>query len=78
MYLCKCVEILFNGITSNVHETVASYKTVQCFCSNVAAQNVNVISSLACKIVCFKKRHYVSPIKCFMLETSPFTVTPST
>ena len=26
---------------------------------------------------CFKK-HRISPIKCFMLETSPFTVAPST
>ena len=50
---------------------------MQSFCSDVVIQNVNVISSSACEVVCFKKYHYVSPIKCFMLETSPFAVTPS-
>ena len=49
---------------------------LQSFCSDVVVQNVNVISSPTCKVLCFKK-NCVSPIKCFMLETSPFTVTPS-
>ena len=74
----NCVEILLNIIRSNVHKTVVSYKTVQSFCSDVVVQNVNVISSPTCKVLCFKKHHRVSPIKCFMLETSPFAVTPST
>ena len=51
---------------------------LQSFCSDVVVQNVNVISSPTCKVLCFKKHHRVSPIKCFMLETSPFAVTPST
>ena len=51
---------------------------MQSFCSYVAVQNVNVISSPTCKVLCFKKHHRVSPIKCFTLETSPFAVTPST
>ena len=63
---------------SNVHKTVVSYKTVQSFCSDVVVQNVNVISSPTCKVLCFKKHHRVSQIKCFMLETFPFTVTPWT
>ena len=50
---------------------------MQSFCSDVVVQNVNVISSPTCKVLCFKK-HRISPIKCFMLETSPFTVAPST
>ena len=74
----NCVEILLNIFRSNVHKTVVSYKTVQSFCSDVVVQNVNVISSPTCKVLCFKKHHRVSPIKCFMLETSPFAVTPST
>ena len=74
----NCVETLLNFIGSNVHKTVVSYKTVQSFCSDVVVQNVNVISSPTCKVLCFKKHHRVSPIKCFMLETSPFAVTPST
>ena len=74
----NCVEIPMNIIRSNVHKTVVSYKTVQSFCSDVVVQNVNVISSPTCKVLCFKKHHRVSPIKCFMLETSPFAVTPST
>ena len=74
----NCVEIPLNIIRSNVHKTVVSYKTVQSFCSDVVVQNVNVISSPTCKVLCFKKQHRVSPIKCFMLETSPFAVTPST
>ena len=49
---------------------------LQSFCSDVAVQNVNVIFSRTCKVLCFKK-NYVSPIKRFMLETSPFAVTPS-
>ena len=72
------VKILLNVIRFNVHKTAVSYKTVQSFCSDVVAQNVNVISSPTCKVLCFKKQHRVSPIKCFMLETSPFAVTPST
>ena len=51
---------------------------MQSLCSDVVVQNVNVISSPTCKVLCFKKQHRVSPIKCFMLETSPFAVTPST
>ena len=35
--------------------TVVSYETVQPFCSDVIVQNVNDISSPACKVVCFKK-----------------------
>ena len=71
----NCVKIKLNVIRSNVHKTVASYEKVQSFCSDVVVQNVNVISSPACKIVCFKKHHYVTPIKSLMLETSPFTFT---
>ena len=71
------VEVPLNVIRCNVHKTVVSYKTVQAFCSDVAIQNVNIISSPTCMVLCFKK-HCVSPVKCFMLETSPFTVTPST
>ena len=74
----NCVEILLSIIRSNVHKTVVSYKTVQSFCSDAVVQNVNVISSPICKVFCFKKHHHVSPIKCFMLETSPFAVIPST
>ena len=74
----NCVEIPMNIIRSNVHKTVVSYKTVQSFCSDVVVQNVNVISSPTCKVLCFKKHHHVSQIKCFMLETSPFAVTSST
>ena len=51
---------------------------LQFFCFDVVVQNVNAISSPTCKVLCFKKYHRVSPIKCFMLETSPFAVTPST
>ena len=72
----NCVEIPLDVIRSNVHKTVVSYKTVQSFCSDVVVQNVNVISSAACEVVCFRK-HYVSPIKCLMLVRSPFTVTSS-
>ena len=50
------------------------YKIIQ----NYVVQNFNVISSTTCNVLCFKKHHRVSPIKCFMLETSPFAVTPST
>ena len=71
------VKIKSNAIRSNVHKTVVSYQKVQSFCSNVVAQNVNVISSPACKVVYFKKYHYVLPIKSFLLETYPFTVAPS-
>ena len=74
----NCVEIPLNFIGSNVHKTVVSYKTVQSFCSDVVVQNVNVISSPTCKVLCFKKHNRVSPIKCFMLETSPFAVIPLT
>ena len=49
-----------------------------CNCSNVVAQNVNVISSPIYKVLCFKKHHCVLPIKCFTLDTSPFAVIPST
>ena len=72
----NCVKIPLNVIRSNVHKTVASFKTVQSLCSDVVVQNVNIISSSTYEVVCFKK-HHVSPNKCFMLETSPFTVTPS-
>ena len=68
----NCVEIPLNVIRSNVHKTVVLYKTVQLFfCFDVVVQNLNVISSPTCKVLCSKKRHRVSPIKCFMLETSP-------
>ena len=56
---------------SNVHKTVVSYKTVQSFCSDVVVQNVNVISSPICKVLCFKKHHHVSIIKCFTLRYMP-------
>ena len=72
----NCVKIPLNIIRSNVHKTVVSYKTVQSFCSDVVVQNVNVISSPTCKVLCFKKHYRVSPIKCFMLETFSFSVTP--
>ena len=74
----NCVEIPLNIIRSNVHKTVVSYKTVQSFCSDVVVQNVNVISSPICKVLCFKKHHRVSPIKFFTLDTSPLAVIPST
>ena len=72
---CKTFEIPLNVIRSNVHKTVVSYKTVQSFCSDVVVQNVNVISSPTCKVICFKN-YRVSQIRCFMLETFPFAVTP--
>ena len=73
----NCVEVLLNFITSNVHKTVVFYKTVRPFCSDVSVQNTNVFSSTACKTVCFKNiiMFHLSSV---MLETSPFTVTPST
>ena len=74
----NCVEILLNVIRSNVHKTVVSYKTVQSFCSDVVVQNVNVNSLPTWKVSCFKKHHHTSPIKYFILETFPFTITPST
>ena len=74
----NCVKIQLNVIRSNEHKTVVSSKTEQSFCSDVVVRNVNVVSSPACKVVCFKKHHYVSSITCFMLETSPFIVTPLT
>ena len=74
----NCVEIPLNIIRSNVHKTVVSYKTVQSFCSDVVVQNANVISSPICKVLCFKKHHCVSQIKCFTLDTSPFAVIPPT
>ena len=74
----NCVEIPLNVIRSNVDKTAVSYKTVQSFCSDIVAQNVNVISSPTCKVLCFKKHHRISPNKFFVLETSPFAVTPST
>ena len=51
---------------------------MQSLCSDVVVQNVNVISSPTCKVLCFKKNNCVSQIKRFMLETSPFAVTPLT
>ena len=72
------VKIPLNVIRFNVHKTAVSYKTVQSFCTDVVAQNVNVISSPTCKVLCFKKHHRISPNKFFVLETSPFAVTPST
>ena len=74
----NCVETPLNFIGSNVHKTVVSYKTVQSFCSDVVVQNVNVISSPTCKVLCFKKHNCVSQIKRFLLEASPFAVTPLT
>ena len=71
----NCVKVLLNVIRSNVHKTVVSYKTVS-YKSDVVVENINVIFSPAGKVLCYKKHHYVSPIKCFMLETSSFTVTP--
>ena len=47
------MEVPLNVIRSNVDKTVVSYKTVQSFCSDVAIQNVNVISSSTCKVICF-------------------------
>ena len=73
----NCVKIPLNVIRSNFINLV-SYNTVQLFCSDVVVQNVNVISSPTCKVLCFKKHHRVSPIKCFMLDKFPFVVTPST
>ena len=52
-------------------------KAVQSFCSDVIGQNVNAISSPICKVLCLKKHHRVSPIKCFTLDTSPFAVITS-
>ena len=71
------VKTLFNVIKSNVHKTVVSYKAVQSFCTDVVVQNVNVLSSPTCKVLCLKKHHHVSPINCFMLETYSLPVTPS-
>ena len=64
------VKHLLNFIRSNVHKTVFKYKTVQLFCSDVVVQNVNVISSPACKVLCFKK-HRVLPIKRFYVRNIP-------
>ena len=60
------IGIPLNVIRSNVHKTVVSYKTVQSFCSDVVVQNVNVISSPTCKVLCFKKHHrfYQSNVLC--------------
>ena len=74
----NCVEIPMNIIRSDIHKTIVSYNTVQSFFSDVVAQNVNVISSTICKVLCFKKHHRVSPIKSFTLDTSPLAVIPST
>ena len=71
------VKTLLNVIKSNVHKTVVSYKAVQSFCTDVVVQNVNVLSSPTCKVLCFKKNHHVSPINCFMLETYSLPVTSS-
>ena len=71
------VEIPLNVIRPNVHKPLVSHKAVQSLCSDVVVQNANVIFSPTCKVPCFKKHHHVSPMKCFMLETSPFAVTPS-
>ena len=62
----NCVEIPLNVISSNVQKAVVPYETLQSVCSDVVAQNVNVISSPSCKVACFKKHHYVLPISCFM------------
>ena len=62
--LVNCFEISLNVISSNVHKTVVLYKAVQSFCSDIVAQNVNVISLPTCKVLCFKKHHRVSPVKC--------------
>ena len=51
----NCVKIKLNFTRSNVHKTVVSYEKVQSFCSDVVVKNVNVIYSLACKVVYFKK-----------------------
>ena len=51
----SCVEIPLNVISSNVHQNVVLYKTVQSFCSDVVVQNVNVISSAACGGCLFQK-----------------------
>ena len=51
---------------------------MQLFCSDVVVQNINAISSPTCKVSCFKKHYYASRIKCFMLETTSFAITPST
>ena len=40
------VKIPLNFIMFNVHKTVVSYETVQSFCSDVVAQNINVILHL--------------------------------
>ena len=52
--LVNCFEISLNVISSNVHKTVVLYKAVQSFCSDIVAQNVNVISLPTCKVLCFK------------------------
>ena len=51
----NCVKTLLDVIRSNFLKTVVSNKTVQSFCSDVVAKNVNVISSPTCNI-----RFYVS------------------
>ena len=71
------VEIPLNVIRPNVRKPLVSHKAVQSLCSDVVVQNAKVIFSPTCKVPCFKKHHHVSPMKCFMLETSPFAVTPS-
>ena len=48
------------------------------FCSDIIVHNLNLFSLPAFKVLCSKKHNYVSPMKCFMLQTSPFVVTPST
>ena len=40
------VKIPLNFFMFNVHKTVVSYETVQSFCSDVVAQNINVILHL--------------------------------
>ena len=72
----NCVEILSELLRLRYINLLFHIKL--CDHSDVVVQNVNVISSPACKIVFFKKRHYVSPIKCFRLETFPFSNTINT
>ena len=52
------MEVPLNVIRSNVDKTVVSYKTAQSFCSDVAIQNVNVISSSTCKVICFTNQMF--------------------
>ena len=75
------VEVPLNVIRCNVHKTVVSYKTVQAFCSDVAIQNVNIISSPTCMVLCFTSQmFYVSniPIHSYTINKIIFIITTIT